>query len=174
MYVVHSYPLAVAFCVLTMLCWGSWANSRKLADQDWRFELFYWDYTLGVFLLTLMLGLTLGSNGTEGRGFLPDLAQASNASLWSALLGGALFNLANILLVAAIEIAGMAVAFPVGIGLALVIGVITNYVAAPVGNVSLLAVGVLLVTLAIVIDAIAYRRLAGGSTSVSTKGLVLS
>jgi glucose uptake protein len=81
MYVVHSYPLAVAFCVLTMLCWGSWANSRKLADKDWRFELFYWDYTLGVLLLTLMLGLTLGSNGTEGRGFLPDLAQASNASL---------------------------------------------------------------------------------------------
>src|ERR1700680_2002312 len=141
MYVVHNYPLAVAFCVLTMLCWGSWANSRKLANKEWRFELFYWDYTLGVLLLTLMLGLTLGSNGAEGRGFLADLAQASNASLWSALFGGALFNLANILLVAAIEIAGMAVAFPVGIGLALVIGVVMNYIAAPVGNGPLLAGG---------------------------------
>jgi glucose uptake protein len=174
MYVVHSYPLAVAFCVLTMLCWGSWANSRKLADKDWRFELFYWDYTLGVFLLTLMLGLTLGSNGTEGRGFLPDLAQASNASLWSALLGGALFNLANILLVAAIEIAGMAVAFPVGIGLALVIGVVMNYIATPVGNGPLLALGVLLVTLAIVLDAIAYRRVSAGTAGVTARGLVLS
>ena len=135
MFVVHSYPLAVVFCVLTMFCWGSWATTRKLARPDWRFELFYWDYTLGVLLITLALGLTLGSSGTEGRAFLPDLAQASSASLISALLGGAIFNLANILLVAAIEIAGMAVAFPVGIGLALIIGVIMNYVAAPVGNV---------------------------------------
>jgi len=174
MYVVHSYPLAVVFCVLTMLCWGSWANSRKLADPGWRFELFYWDYTLGVLLLTLVLGLTLGSAGTEGRAFLPDLAQASTASLASALLGGALFNLGNILLVAGIEIAGMAVAFPVGVGLALVIGVIMNYVATPVGNGPLLAAGVLLVSLAIVLDAVAYRRLSSGTGGVSARGLILS
>jgi len=174
MFVVHSYPLAVVFCVLTMLCWGSWANSRKLASKDWRFELFYWDYTLGVLLLTLVLGFTLGSTGTEGRSFVTDLSQASGGSIGSALLGGAIFNLANILLVAAIEVAGMAVAFPVGIGLALVIGVIVNYVAAPVGNGALLAMGVVLVTLAIVLDALAYRRLSGGAAGVSTKGLLLS
>jgi glucose uptake protein len=174
MYVVHSYPLAVVFCVLTMLCWGSWANSRKLASKDWRFELFYWDYALGVLLLTLLLGLTLGSSGSEGRSFAADLSQASATSIRSALLGGAIFNLANILLVAAIEIAGMAVAFPIGIGLALLIGVIVNYIAAPVGNGVLLALGVVLVTLAIVIDAIAYRRLTGSAAGVSTKGLLLS
>src|SRR5271154_748669 len=172
MFVVHSYSLAVVFCVITMLCWGSWATTRKLAPAAWRFELFYWDYTLGVLLITLALGLTLGSSGPEGRGFLPDLSQASSASIRSALLGGAIFNIANILLVAAIEIAGMAVAFPVGIGLALIIGVITNYIAAPVGNVALLAIGVLLVTLAIVLDAVAYRRLTAGAASVSTKGLI--
>ena len=174
MFVVHSYPLAVLFCVLSMLCWGSWANSKKLASKDWRFELFYWDYTLGVLLVTLLFGLTLGSAGTEGRSFLADLAQASSASIGSALLGGAIFNLANILLCAAIEIAGMAVAFPVGIGLALIIGVIVNYLAAPVGNVALLSSGVVLVTLAIVLDAAAYRRLPGGTAAVSTKGLVVS
>jgi glucose uptake protein len=174
MFVVHDYPLAVLFCVLTMFCWGSWANTRKLARNDWRFELFYWDYALGVLLLTLILGLTLGSTGTEGRSFAADLSQASGGSIGSALLGGAIFNLANILLVAAIEIAGMAVAFPVGIGLALLIGVIVNYIAAPVGNVSLLSIGVALVTLAIILDAIAYRRLSGGAAGVSTKGLVLS
>jgi len=173
MYIVHSYPLAVVFCVLTMLCWGSWANSRKLADKDWRFELFYWDYTLGVLLLTLVLGLTLGSSGAEGRGFIADLSQASGAGIASALLGGALFNLGNILLVAGIEIAGMAVAFPVGVGLALVIGVVMNYVASPVGNGPLLAAGVLLVSLAIVLDAVAYRRLSSG-TGVSARGLLLS
>ena len=163
MFIVHSYPLAVVFCVVTMLCWGSWATTRKLARPDWRFELFYWDYTLGVLLITLAFGLTLGSSGAQGRAFLPDLSQASAASIMSALLGGVVFNLANILLVAAIDIAGMAVAFPIGIGLALIIGVIMNYVAAPVGNVALLSAGVVLVTLAIVLDALAYRRLAGGS-----------
>ena len=174
MFVVHSYSLAVLLCFLTMLCWGSWANTRKLTCKDWRFELFYWDYSIGVLLLTLGLGLTLGTYGSEGRTFCADLAQASGDSIRSALLGGVVFNIANILLVAAIEIAGMAVAFPVGIGLALVIGVITNYVAAPVGNLGLLAPGVLLVTLAIILDAVAYRRLPGGATGVSTKGLVLS
>src|SRR5215469_3906714 len=174
MFVVHSYPLAVVLCVITMLCWGSWANTRKLARKDWRFELFYWDYTLGVLLLTLVLGLTLGSSGSEGRAFAADLSQASHASIHSALIGGAIFNLANILLVAAIEIAGMAVAFPVGIGLALIIGVVVNYLASPVGNGALLAIGVALVTLAIPIDAVAYRRLPGGAAGVSTKGLVLS
>jgi glucose uptake protein len=177
MFVVHSYPLAVVFCVLTMFCWGSWATTKKLARPDWRFELFYWDYTLGVVIFTLILGLTLGSSGTEGRAFLADLSQASSASIISALLGGAIFNLANILLVAAIEIAGMAVAFPVGIGLALIIGVIVNYRAAPVGSVALLSAGVLLVTVAIILVAVAYRRLPGGALVAgksSTKGLLLS
>jgi len=174
MFVVHSYPLAVILCVVTMFCWGSWANTRKLARKDWRFELFYWDYAFGVLLLTLLLGLTLGSSGTEGRAFIVDLSQAASSSIGSALIGGAIFNLANILLVAAIEIAGMSVAFPVGIGLALIIGVVMNYIALPVGNGALLSIGVALVTLAIILDAVAYRRLPGASAGVSTKGLVLS
>src|SRR3981081_2424484 len=120
MFVLNSYPWAVIFCVITMFCWGSWANTQKLARKGWRFELFYWDYSIGVLLLTLVLGLTLGSTGTVGRAFIPDLAQASHSSIYSALIGGAIFNAANILLVAAIDIAGMSVAFPVGIGLALV------------------------------------------------------
>jgi len=174
MFVLHSYPWAVVFCIITMFCWGSWANTQKLAKKGWRFELFYWDYTIGVVLLTLILGLTMGSSGAEGRGFLADLQQASHSNIHSALLGGAIFNLANILLVAAIDIAGMSVAFPVGIGLALALGVIVNYRQNPVGNAMLLFAGVALVGLAIILDAIAYRRLPGGSAGVSTKGLVLS
>jgi glucose uptake protein len=174
MFVLESYPWAVVFCVITMFCWGSWANTQKLARKGWRFELFYWDYTIGVLLLTLILGLTLGSNGTAGRPFLADLAQASHFSKHSALLGGAIFNLANILLVAAIDIAGMSVAFPVGIGIALVLGVVVNYVADPIGNATLLFAGVLLVVLAIILDAVAYRKIPGGAAGVSTKGLVLS
>jgi glucose uptake protein len=174
MFVLHSYAWAVVFCIITMFCWGSWANTQKLAKKGWRFELFYWDYTIGVLLLTLILGLTLGSNGTEGRAFLADLGQASPASIQSALIGGAIFNLANILLVAAIDIAGMSVAFPVGIGLALVLGVFVNYLEHPAGNAILLFGGVLLVVLAIILDAVAYRKLPGGAAGISTKGLVLS
>ena len=174
MFVLQSYPWAVVFCLITMLCWGSWANTQKLARKDWRFELFYWDYTIGVLLLTLFLGVTLGSSGAAGRPFFADLEQASHSSIHSALLGGGIFNLANILLVAAIDIAGMSVAFPVGIGLALVLGVVVNYVELPVGNASFLFTGVALVAVAIILDAVAYRRIPGASAGVSTKGLVLS
>lgn len=134
MYIVQDYSLAVIFCVVTMLCWGSWGNTQKLASKTWRYEFFYWDYVIGVLLFSLISGFTLGSIGTEGRSFLPDLAQANLASLGSAFLGGIIFNAANILLSAAIAICGLSVAFPVGIGLALVLGVLVNYFGAAKGN----------------------------------------
>ena len=124
MFIVENYTLAVLFCIVTMLCWGSWANTQKLASKTWSFQLYYWDYALGVVLFSLLMGLTLGSSGDLGRSFTQDLTQASLSSLSAAFLGGVIFNLANLLIVAAIDIAGMAVAFPVGIGIALVLGVL--------------------------------------------------
>jgi glucose uptake protein len=174
MFIVESYPIAVAMCVATMFAWGSWANTQKLASKEWRFQLFYWDYAIGVFLLSLLLAFTLGSSGGGGRGFLADLRQADAKWLESAFLGGVIFNLSNILLVAAIDIAGLAVAFPVGVGLALVLGVITTYVAKPEGNVPMLAVGVGCVMLAIILDALAYKRLAAAGRKTPVKGIVLS
>jgi len=174
MFTVESYPLAVAMCVVTMLCWGSWANTQKLATQEWRFQLFYWDYVIGVFLFSIVLAFTLGSHGEFGRGFVADLLQADPKWLGSAFFGGVIFNLSNILLVAAIDIAGMAVAFPVGVGLALVLGVVTIYVVKPEGNVPMLALGVGCVMLAIVLDALAYRRLATADRKTPMKGIVLS
>ncbi len=173
MFILHSYLPAVIMLLVTMLCWGSWANTQKLAGSQWRFELFYWDYALGVLLLSLIFALTMGSIGGEGRPFLNDLAQADAASLRSALLGGVLFNLSNILLVAAIAIAGMAVAFPVGVGLALVIGVVQSYAVNPVGSGPMLFAGVGIVVLAILLDALAYRRL-GRVSGGGFKGLALS
>ncbi|MEM0955526.1 MAG: GRP family sugar transporter [Pseudomonadota bacterium] len=174
MLIVESYPLAVAMCVITMLCWGSWANTQKLASSEWQFQLFYWDYSLGVLVLTLALALTLGSIGDAGRSFLADISQASSAAIIAALIGGALFNFANILLVVAIDIAGMAVAFPLAIGLALVIGVVDNYLASPVGDATLLFTGVGLVTLAIVLDAVIYKRLPDDGNKSMGKGLAIS
>jgi glucose uptake protein len=173
MIVISSYTTAVLMCVVTMLCWGSWANTQKLASKEWEFPLFYWDYSLGVLLFSLLLAFTMGSMGDHGRPFLADLSQASHDAIISALIGGIVFNLANILLVAAIDIAGMSVAFPVGIGLALVLGVITNYIAAPVGDSLLLFSGVAGVSAAIILAALAYRKITTES-SVTAKGLVLS
>jgi glucose uptake protein len=174
MFIVESYPVAVALCVVTMLCWGSWANTQKLASGGWRFQLFYWDYAIGVFLLSLILAYTLGSSGPGGRPFAADLAQARPNWLLSAFIGGVVFNLSNILLVAAIDIAGMAVAFPIGVGLALVLGVLTTYLSTREGNVPMLAAGVAFVAAAIILDALAYRRLASGKSVASAKGILLS
>ena len=174
MIIVESYPVAVAMCLITMLCWGSWANTQKLASKEWRFQLFYWDYAIGVLLLALVLAFTMGSTGSGGRGFLADLQQADSKWLGSAFLGGVIFNLSNILLVAAIDIAGLAVAFPVGVGLALVLGVVTTYVVKPEGNVPMLALGVAGVMIAIILDAIAYKRLASGGQKTPAKGIVIS
>src|SRR5690606_39183995 len=163
MFIVESYGLAVVFCIITMLCWGSWANTQKLVQREWRFELFYWDYVLGIFLLALVGAFTMGNMGESGRPFLADLAQAEGGNIRSALIGGVVFNLANILLTAAIAGAGMAVAFPVGIGLALVIGVLINYLMHAKGNPVFLFLGVGLVTLAIILNAVAYGKHSGGT-----------
>jgi len=173
MLVIHSYALAVGLAFITMLCWGSWANTQKLATKQWPFPLYYWDYAIGVLLLSLLLAFTAGSIGTEGRNFIDDLLQADFSSLGSAFLGGVVFNIANLLLVAAIAIAGMAVAFPIGIGLALALGVTVNYIATPLGNPVILFTGVAFVVIAIVLDAKAYKKLPSATESPA-KGIIIS
>lgn len=175
MFIVENYGLAILLCVITMFCWGSWANTTKLTTKTWRFELFYWDYGFGILLTTLLLAFTLGSNGNEGRGFLDDMKQADMSNILSSFAGGVIFNLANILLVAAIAIAGMSVAFPVGIGIALVLGVIVNFIANPQGNPLLIFGGVALIALAILLNARAYQKLHSNAVEkVSKKGFILS
>jgi glucose uptake protein len=175
MFIVENYGLSILLCVITMLCWGSWANTTKLTTKTWRFELLYWDYGIGILLTTLLFAFTLGSNGTAGRTFITDVQQVNNNNLLSALTGGIIFNLANILLVAAIGIAGMSVAFPVGIGIALVLGVVVNYISIPQGNPILIFGGVVFIALAILLNAKAYQKLQSNSSAgVSKKGLILS
>jgi len=174
MVIVESYVVAVILCFITMLCWGSWANTQKLASKEWRFQLFYWDYALGVLLISVLLALTMGSLGQTGRAFLPDLGQADFGSLGYAVLGGVIFNASNILLVGAVDIAGLAVAFPLAIGLALIIATVTNYLANPVGDPVLLFAGVAAVVIALLADAVAYKRLPAHGGKTPLKGFVLS
>jgi len=172
LYQPETYAAALSFMIVTMMCWGSWANSLKLCP-GYRFQVFYWDYVLGLFFGTLAWGLTLGSHGASGLPFLADLATADKQHVLLAIAGGIVFNIANLLLVAAIEIAGLAVAFPVGIGLALVVGAVSSYFIAPAGNPVLLFGGIAVVVVAIVFDAMAYRQ-REQKKSVSTRGVVLS
>lgn len=174
MFIVQDYSLAILFCVVTMLCWGSWGNTQKLASKTWRYEFFYWDYVIGVLLFSVFSAFTLGSFGSEGQGFLLNLAQADMGSLGSAFLGGIIFNAANILLSAAIAICGMSVAFPVGIGLALVLGVLVNYFGAAKGEPLYIFIGVALITVAILLNGLAYKKALIGSKKVSGKGIFIS
>ena len=173
MITVSSYPIAVLMCFITMICWGSWGNTQKLASKEWKFQLFYWDYTVGMLLFALLMAFTMGSMGSEGRSFLADLSQTESKWIYSALVGGAVFNLSNILLVIAIDIAGLAVAFPIGVGLSLVIGVVANYDASQY-NTALFALGVGLVVFAIVINAIAFAIKGGSAGKGVVKGIFIS
>jgi glucose uptake protein len=159
--------------ILSMLCWGSWANTLKLCP-GYRFQLFYWDYAIGLLFATIVWGLTAGSLGHAGPSFLDAVMHTPLAAILFAACGGVVFNVANLLLVAAIDVAGLAVAFPVGIGLALVIGAVSSYLLNPAANPLLLFGGVALVTVAFVLDAAAYRKREATAKATTTRGIVLS
>jgi glucose uptake protein len=175
MFVVLSLPVAILFCVVTMLGWGSWANTQKLAGKEkWPFELFYWDYAIGVFLFSLLFAATLGSFGPAGTPAMENLRTVDMTFVWPALISGALFNLSNILLVVGIDAAGMSVAFPIGVGLALVIGTVESYVETPKGDPAMLFAGVALIVVAMVLSAMAHRRLPSGGAKRPLRGVIYS
>lgn len=177
MFIVNSYALAVIFCFITMICWGSWGNTQKLAGKTWRYELFYWDYTIGILLFSILLVFTIGSFGSEGRGFIEDISQVEWKNILSAIVGGIIFNASNILLSASTSIAGLSVAFPLGVGLALVLGVFINYFSAPKGDPVLLFVGVALIVIAIICNGIASgknKKDSAADKANNRKGIILA
>jgi len=171
MFIPHSLSIALLMMITSAICWGSWANTYK-GVKNYRFELFYWDYAVGIFLISLLLALTMGSTGQDAPSFLNNVHSADSSNIISTLVGGAIFNLANLLLVAAIDMAGLAIAFPVSIGIALVVGVILSFALQPKGNAGLLAAGVVCALIAVVLDGKAYGSLAGTGRTVSQKSIV--
>ncbi len=175
MFVVNSLPLAIVFCVITMLGWGSWANTQKLAGKEkWPFPLFYWDYAIGVFVFSLIFAHTFGSFGPSGTPTRENMHGAEMTFVWPALISGILFNLSNLLLVAGIDAAGMSVAFPVGVGLALVIGTVESYLQQPKGDPALLFAGVALIVFAMIMSALAHKRLPQVGARNPLRGLIFS
>jgi len=171
MFTPHTWTLALLMMITSAICWGSWANTFK-GVKNYRFELFYWDYAIGIFLVSLVLALTMGSTGHDASSFINNIRAADPANIVSTLVGGAIFNLANLLLVAAIDMAGLAVAFPVSIGIALVVGVVLSYILQPKGNAAFLATGVVCAVIAIILDGKAYGNLATAGRAVSRKSIV--
>jgi glucose uptake protein len=169
----QTYLVALILMVTTMLCWGSWANTVKLCP-GYRFQLFYWDYVIGLLAGAGIWGFSLGSMGESGPAFLADVRATDGHHILLAMAGGAVFNVANLLLVAAIDIAGLAVAFPIGIGLALVVGTVSSYLLSPGGNPWMLFLGISLVVAAIVCDAVAYRLRETERAALSRRGVVIS
>jgi glucose uptake protein len=173
MFLPETYQVTLFLMILSMLCWGSWANTLKLCPR-FRFQLFYWDYAIGLLAGAVVWGLTAGSIGRAGESFLHAVRHTSIETILWAVCGGVIFNVANLLLVAAIDVAGLAVAFPVGIGLALVVGAVSSYLVSPAANPLLLFGGVALVALAIILDAAAYRKRESSAQATTTRGIVLS
>jgi len=173
MFTPHSLAVAFLMMITSAICWGSWANTYK-GVKNYRFELFYWDYAIGIFLISLALAFTMGSTANDGSSFLNNVHAADVDNIASAMVGGAIFNLANLLLVAAIDMAGLSIAFPVSIGIALVVGVVLSFALQPKGNAGLLAVGVVCALIAVVLDGKAYGSLATSARSVSRKSLTVA
>jgi len=174
MVLIQNYALAVTLCALAMICWGSWQNTRNLIGNQWRFELYYWDYSVGIVIFALLMAFTFGSFGSQGRSFLPDLAQADPKNLLSSALGGFIWNIGTLLLVASISIAGMSVAFPIGGGIGWTLGILINYLGKPEGNPVLLFTGTGIIVLAILVSMQSYRKLANQQKKASLKGIVLA
>jgi glucose uptake protein len=172
MFVPHSIAVALLMMIASAVCWGSWANTYK-GVRNYRFELFYWDYAAGIFLISLVLALTLGSTGHDSASFLNNANAADRSNIISTLIGGAVFNLANLLLVAGIDMAGLAIAFPVSIGIALVVGVVASYILQPKGDAGLLAAGVICALIAVVLDGKAYGSLSSVGRAVTKKSIVI-
>src|SRR6266849_3157744 len=164
MYTPHSLEIALLMMITSAICWGSWANTYK-GVKNYRFELFYWDYAVGIFLISLIFAFTLGSTSNDANSFLNNVHSADTSNIVSVMIGGAIFNLANLLLVAATDMAGLAVAFPISIGIALVVGVVFSYIRQPKGDAALLAAGVLCAVIAVVLDGKAYGSLPSASRS---------
>lgn len=176
MTLIHNFLPAVIFLLFSMVCWGSWSNTQKMTSKNWRFELFYFDFVWGLLLTAVVAAFTLGSFGEDGRGFMEDLAQADFTSIMYAMAGGIVWNLGTLLLVAAMAIAGMAVGFPIGGGLAWVLGILVNFVIAGAqgNNVTMLFTGVAMIIAAIYFCMLAYKKLASGNKGSTRKGLVIS
>jgi len=170
MFIPESFVAALLMMLGGMICWGSWPSIQKLTT-NWRFELFYYDFAIGIFAAGALIAATLGTLFGSPTCW-ENLAAADRSVIVLILLSGVIWNMANVLLVNGIALVGMAVAFPVAIGLALVLSTIGGYLVMPRGNPMLLAAGVAFVFAAVIVNSLAYSRATAERKQGSRKGLI--
>lgn len=176
--IVTNYTTAVLLSFLTMLCWGSWANTQKLTKTDT--SLFYLDVILGMLLASILIGFSVGNIGSGHRLFVDDILQVKPSTIFSVMLGGVVFNIANFMLMKTIEKYGMAVAFPVAIGIAMLFGVLINYALQPTGNFIILLAGVIAALISVILSGMAKAthqpdpKLIKGLTLAVISGVLMS
>ncbi len=178
-----TYSSALLLLFISFACLGSWANTFKLTGSRWRYELYYLDFSIGALLLAVVAAYTLGTMG--GDVFTNRMILAGRTAQAWAVGGGVIFNIGNMLLVAAVSLIGMSAAFPLTIGTALVI---TSFFHFRPANLVFLAVGIVLMLLTVTFDGSACglrnrglakavkdqkRDKAAPKTSKSSKGIVV-
>jgi len=183
----QTYPVVLVLMILSMICLGSWVSMFKLAGK-WRFELFYFDFAIGLALAAVIFAFTVGNLGFDGFNFLDDLQHAGKRQWMFGFLAGVIFNFANMMLMAAVSVAGISVAFPMAMAFAMIVGTLMTAISRSGNNMMLMALGCLLLLTSVVVNALAYRFLglqqheeqarAGQAKSTrrpsSAKGVILS
>jgi glucose uptake protein len=139
-----------------MLCLGTWAVTFRMTSK-WRFELYYFDFAIGTVLAALIIGFTFGSMGWDGFALMDDLRIAGKMKEAQAMMGGAIFNFGNMLIMAALSVAGLTVAYLIGVALMLAGGMVIVYVYSPAGNGVMLWGSAAVVFAAAILMAVSYR-----------------
>ena len=152
-----SYGVLLTILILGMFAWGAWANTLKATAGKWRFELYCFDFAIGLLLAAVVVALTWGNLGFDGFSFRDDLQLAGKRQDLFAFVAGCVFNLGNMLLLGGLSLVGMSVAFPVALGFALVVGVCWNFALSPGGNPALLFTGAAAALGGVVAAILAYR-----------------
>lgn len=149
----HSFTAAILLLIAAFVCLGSWAALFKATGKGWRFELFYYDFAVGAIALAILTAYTLGTLGSD-LSFSDRMMVAGRTAQGMLAGAGFIFNLGNMLLLASVSLVGMAAAFPLSIGVALIVTSFWNFHAA---NFFTLVAGIILLFASVTVDGSAAR-----------------
>jgi len=153
----HTNTSVLLIMLLSLVCLGSWANLYKLAGK-WRYELFYFDFAIGMALASLICAFTIGSLGFDGFNFIDDMMNAGKRQWMFGFVAAIIFNFGNMLLLGAVSVTGMAMAFPMAYGVALIVGAARSSASGSGAAPALVVGGCGLILVSIVFNAMAYSR----------------
>lgn len=147
----------LALLLISLICWGTWANTLKLAAK-WRFELYFYDFALGFVLFAVVAAFTAGTLASSELSFQENFLVASYRNVAYVLVAGAIFNIGNMLLTATVSLAGMALAFSVTCGVALTVATVRALIFDSLGGTLVALTGTALLLASAALAAFAYGQ----------------